>query len=225
MWRTSGPFGAPRLDCHLVQRPRTGERTEDRDHVALRGETEATPSLLPARPSVCDRDRASHDTHGRAVSPRDLVGEEQPAGERSGEAVCEPEVRVGLGERRGDPAQACGEHHRAGDVTARAEHDVGATSGEDPQAVGGRRRRAPGGAQLGRARPPRQSRDGERVEREARLRHQPRLDAVGSAGERHRHPAFAECFPDRERGTDVTRGSPGRDHARELRRRAHSLRC
>ena len=83
---------------------------------------------------------------------------------------------------------------------------------------------APGRARLGGA-PAWEARDRERVELETRLRHQPRLDAVGPAGERHRHAARAKCLPYCECGTDVTGGSPGRDHSRELRRLSHSPRC
>ena len=184
------------------------------------------PSTTPPNPAAMrDGDRAADHPHLRGVPSRNLVREEQALREGGRKPVREPEVSVRLGQRRRDSAQACGEHHRPGDVAAGAEHDVGPAAGEDPQAVRGSGRRAPGGADLGRTRLSRQPRDRKGVEREARLRHQPRLDAVWRAGERHRQSAFAERFPHCERGPDVTGCSSGRDHARELRRRAHSPRC
>ena len=225
MCRTEGPGRAPGRDRELVERSCPGERAEDGDDARARGEPEALATLRARRSLVRLRDRTPDDPHLLPVVPGDLVREEQPPRERRREPVGEPEVRVGLGQRRGDPAKAGCEHHRPGDEAAAAEHDVRAATGEDAEAVRRSGRGAPRGAELGRARPARKSGDGERVELEARLRHQPRLDAVGSAGERHRHSAFAERLPHGERRTNVTGGSPGRDHARELRRRAHSPRC
>ena len=49
-------------------------------------------------------------------------------------------MRVGLGQRRGDPHRRGGEHHRPGDVTAAAEDDVRPAALEDRAA---RERRAP----------------------------------------------------------------------------------
>ena len=222
---TAGPAGCPRLDGHLVDRARARVRAEDPDHRPRGWQAEQLPTGFARADEVRDGNRPPDDSHPRAVPSRDLVGEEQALRERSRKPVREPEMSVGLGQRRWDSAKACGEHHRPGDVAAGAEHDVGPAAGEDPQAVRGGGRRAPGGADLRRARLPRQPRDRKGVEREARLRHQPRLDAVWRAGERHRQSAFAKRFAHRERGPDVTGRSPGRDHARELRRRAHSPRC
>ena len=226
MWRTAGP-AAPHASTAISlsdRAPASAPKTATTG--AVRGKPEPRRALLAARAAVRDRDRAPDDAHLRAVPARDLVREEQPPRERRREPVGEPEVRVRLGQRRRDPAQPRGEHHRPGDVAARAEDDVRAAPGEDPRgsATGAAeaRQAARSWAALGRAR---EARDGKRVEREARLRHQPRLDAVGSAGERHRHSALAERLPDCESGPDVTGRSPGRDHARELRRRAHSPRC
>ena len=132
---------------------------------------------------------------------------------------------VGLGQGRRDPAQARRDDHRAGHVATAAEDDVGPALTEDRPA-GERRLRSPHerAHELER-RLAREAADLERVELEARLRNQPRLDAVGTAGERHARSARAQRFPDRERGSDVTGCSPCRYHDCELRRRAHSRRC
>ena len=131
------------------------------------------------------------------------------------------QVRVRLRERRRDAPQARGEHHRPRDEAARPEDDLRPAPGEDPQAVRRRGARSPGRAELSRTGRARQAGDEEGVEREARLRHQPRLDAVWCPGERHGHSAVAERLRDRERRPHVAGCSPGRDHARELRRRGH----
>ena len=97
---------APRLDRHLVQRPRAGERAEHGDD----GPRSAKPN--GARPSgardaaVRLRDRPADDAHLPAVAARDLVREEQAPRERRREPVREPEVRVGLRQRGGDAAGA-----------------------------------------------------------------------------------------------------------------------
>ena len=220
-----GPGGSPRGHRELVERPGAGEGAEDRDDVCVRGEPEALAPLTPGCARVRDRDRSPDDADLRPVVPGDLVGEEQPCGERRRHAVRQPEVRVGLGQRRRNSTETRGEHHRPGDEAAAAEDDVGPAPREDPEAVDGGGRRAPRSLNLCRTRSARKAGDGERVELEARLRHQPRLDAVWSAGERHSHSAIPKRFPHCERGTNVTGRSSGRDHACELRRRAHSPRC
>ena len=72
---------------------------------------------------------------------------------------------------------------------------------------------------------PRDPGDRERVELEAGLRNQLRLDAAARPGERHLHPALAQRFADRERWSDVPRCSARCDQTHELGRRFHSRRC
>ena len=172
-----------------------------------------------------DRDRAAHDLNLLAGAPRDVVGEKELRGKRRRQPIRETEMGIGLDERRRDPAEAGGEHHWARDVTAGAEDDVGLPSLQDRPA--GERCLActPERAEECDRRRPREAADRERVELEACLRNQLRLDAVGTAGERHGRSAGAQRFPDRERGPDVTCGPSRRDHDYELRRLGHSQRC
>lgn len=134
-------------------------------------------------------------------------------------------MRIGLGERRRNPTQTSGEHHRSSDITARTENDVGSATGKD---TGARNRRTHGmseGANEAEADSPRETGYRKRVELEACVRNQLRLDAAARPGERHRHSALAQRFGDRERRPDVPCRSPGRDQARELGRPFHSRRC
>ena len=120
--------------------------------------------------------------------------------ERRREPVREPEVRVGLGQRRRDPPPPRREHHRPGDVAAAAEHDVGPAPREDPRAgARARDRRAASARASASAGPPREARDAEGVELVARLRNEPRLDAIRRPGERHLHAARAQRLRDCER--------------------------
>ena len=106
-------------------------------------------------------------------------------------------MRVGLGQRAGDPPQPRGEHHRPGDVAAAAEHDVGAAAA---RGCGGTRR---GAATRLRERAQRARRwaaagareTRERVERVAALRNEPRLDAIRRPGERHFHVRARAALP------------------------------
>ena len=82
---------------------------------------------------MCPRDGTADDAVLPTVPPVDLVGEEDAPCERRREPVGETEVGVGLRQRGRDPAQARGEHHRAGDEAARAEHDRGPPPTEDAQ--------------------------------------------------------------------------------------------
>ena len=169
--------------------------------------------------------RATRHEVLRAISARDRVGEEDLLRERRREPVREAEVRVRLGQRCRNPAQPGGEHHRSGYVTTRAQHDVGAAAGEDAAASEWGTHGLRNGADEVETDPAREPRDLERVELEARLRNQTRLDASARPGERHRHPARAQGFGDRERGPDVPGCSARRDQARELGRPFHSPRC
>ena len=126
-----GAFITPRGDRHLVERRRPGERAEHGNDRRLGIDAEARPRLGAARAEVGRRDRPADDLDLVACPPLDLVGEEQLRGERRGKPVGEAEMRVGLGQRCRDPAQPGGEHHRAGDVAAAAEDDIGAPTAED----------------------------------------------------------------------------------------------
>ena len=125
-------------------------------------------------------------------------------------------MRVGLRERRRDPLQPGRKHHRAGDIAAAAEHDVGPAPPEDPQA---RRGRGGGEAERpreARARLPREALDAEGVEGVAALRNELRLDAIRRPGERHFHAARAQRLRYCERRGDVPHRSPGGDQAPQL---------
>ncbi len=84
----------------------------------------------------------SHDAVAGTVPTRDRVREEDTLREGRGEPVGETEMGVRLGQRRRDPAQPGGENHRARDVAAAAQHDVGPSAPEDAEAA----RTAPGRA-------------------------------------------------------------------------------
>ena len=165
-------------------------------------------------------------------APDDLVLRPPPARDRVGEV-----------DRRREAARRAGSRARGGRRPPSAPPGCAVGARPPPSARRrsrrrrGRRRAAAGRGSAGRPRgahrreraPSPSCRDGrrgksgdlERVELEARLRHQPRLDAVCRPGERHGRSACAQRLRDRESGPDVTCRSPGRDHAHELRRRAH----
>ena len=122
-------------------------------------------------------------------------------------------------------AVALAEFLRCLHVPAPAEHDVGPTAPEDPQGGEWGRQRPPRGTHLREAGLAGEPGDAERVELEAGLRNQPRLDALARPCERHRHPALPQRFRDGEGEPDVTRRPAGCDQAHELGRPGHSPRC
>ena len=216
---------APRLDDELVQRERAGERAEHTEDPSLRRQLE------DARASGCGtgRERAGigrpTTAHLRAVAGRDRVREEEPARERRREAVREPEVRVGLAQRGRDAHRRGREDHRAGDVAAAAEHDVGPPGAQDPPARERSRaceQQRPGERQR---RLPRKAGDAEGVELEAGFRNQLRFDAIRRPGERHLHAAAPQRFRDGECRQHVSGRSPGRDQAPQLLLGSHAERC
>jgi hypothetical protein len=108
---------------------------------------------------------------------------------------------------------------------AAAEHDVRPPL---PQDLPARDRRAAGAEQRlqqRRRRLARQPGDLERVELVARLRNQPRLDAIRRPGERHVHAARVQRLGDGECRQHVSCRSPGRDHAPQLTPCGHDSRC
>ena len=219
------PVLPERVDGELVQRLRAGEPAEHREHGTVRREPEARAALVSRRLRDARRGRSPDDAILATVAPGDRVGEEDAPSEGRGEPVREAEVRVRLGQRGGDPAQARGQHHRACDVAAPAEDDVRPPAREDPAARERRPHRLGERAHQPEAESAREARDREGVELEARLRNEPRLDAVGRPGERHRHSALAQRFGDGERGPNVPGCPARRDHAPKIRRPFHSRRC
>ena len=78
-----------------------------------------------SRASLCGivrarrRDRPADDAEARLVPALERIGEEDPLREPERHPVREPEVRVGLGERRRDAHRRGREDHRPGDVARR----------------------------------------------------------------------------------------------------------
>ena len=154
----------------------------------------------------------------------DRKREEDAPRERHREPVREPEVRVGLHDRRRHAPPRRREHHRPGDVPAAAEDDVGAARRENPAAGGRRATREQDRANERRRRPTRQPGDPERVELVACVRNELRLDAIRRPGERHVHAAPAERLRHRERRQHVAGRSPGGDQAVKLALFRHDFR-
>ena len=213
-----------RLDRKLIQRPRAGEGAEDAEHGAVARQVEQVACLFSRDGPRAGRDRpASHAVLAPAPAA-DRVGEEHAAGERGGEAVCEPEVRVGLGEGGRDPAAPGREHHRPGHEAAASEYHVRTATREDACARDG----SPAGQQERagelRAGTPREAGDPEGVELVARGRDERRLSAIRRPCERHAHAARPQRLRDRERRQDVSRRPSGRDQALELALHRHGHR-
>ena len=183
---------AESLDRELVQRLRACEAAEDCEHRTVGRQPEERAALLLRRTEVCGGIGRPTTRYFRSSRPSIAYARKTP-GQRRRQPVREPEVGVRLGQRRRDPAQACREHHRPGDVPAAAEHHVRTPPREDPLHAKGARRPARRADETDR-RASREARDGEGVELEAGVRNEPRLDAVGRPGERHRHPARAKSF-------------------------------
>ena len=146
-WSTAGP-GAPNASTANSFSARAPERAaEDEQHRPVRGEPEDAPRLGSRQRPRARRERPARHAVLRAVAAVDRKREEDALRERRRKPVREPEVRVGLRHRRRDPAAGGREHHRAGDVAAAAEDDVGPAAFEDPRG----RRRARGRASTARA--------------------------------------------------------------------------
>ena len=125
-------------------------------------------------------------------------------------------MRVGLGQRGRHALAAGGDQHRPRHVAAGSENDVRLAPLQDSPAGERRPPREESGAKLRQPRPPGQPRHTERVELVARVRNEPRFDAIRRPGERHGCSAGAQGLRHGERGQDVTRGPPGRDQAAKL---------
>ena len=98
----------------------------DEQHRAVGRQLEDLARLVLRDRARAGRDRPADDAEARLVPALERVGEEDALRERKRQPVREPEVRVGLGERRRDAHRRGGEHHRPGDVAAAAVDDVGA---------------------------------------------------------------------------------------------------
>ena len=227
MWSTPGPLSpqAPTASSLSDRAPARAPNT------ATTGPSRGRPNR--ARPSSrvaprCARGIGpSDDPVLRARPARDLVGEEHPPCERARPAGSRAR---GARPPRSAPPECRAAGRRAPSARRRshlrrARRRAGAAPGS-PGRRTARARRCQHGPQRARGESSaREAGDRERVELEAGFRNQPRLDAVGRPGERHRHAALAKRLRDCEGGPDVTGRSPGRDHAHELRRLVHSRRC
>ena len=211
--RSGVPVG---LDREVVQAARPREGAEEGERRPLLGQAEASPPFGPGDAAV----RLGHGPPGdpvlRAVASVDPVREEDAPRKRSREPVRQPEMSVGLGQRRRELAAPRGVDHRPGDVPAAAEHDVRPSPFQDR---GAGTRRTAGGDQRPQERDrgtAREARDLERVELVARLGDEPSLDAIRRPGERHRDAALAQRLRHGERRQDVTRRASGGDQAPQL---------
>ena len=219
------PELAERVDSELVQRLRTRQAAEHGEHGPIRRQPEQRSPVRLLGAEVRRRDRTADDPVLRAVAALDGVREEHAPGQRRGEPVREPEVRIGLGEHGRNASQPRCEHHRPCDVAPAAEDDIGTTARQDPAADERRTHRLTDGAEEPEADASREAGDREGVELEAGLRNELRLDAVWRPGERHRHSAFPKHLCDCERGPDVSCRPSRRDHAPKPWRPVHSRRC
>ena len=200
--------------------PRRAHRTRRAPELSGGSPKSARPSAFPAPRCAAGIGRPT-TRYLRPSRPGIAVGEEDATRKRRCEAIREPEVCVGLRERSRNAPQPRRQHHGACDVASTAEHDVGSPLRKDSAAREGRSNRLRERSYQAEPDAPRKSRDRERVELEARLRNELRLDAVGRPGERHCHSARAQRFRDCESGPDVTGCPSRRDHAPKLRRPFH----
>ncbi len=194
-----------------VERAGAERAAEDRDDLLLGLDRVGGASLLAGGRDEGGIDRTADDAVARRLAARHREGQQHQPHERGRQAVGEPEVRVGLEQRRRDAAARRGGQHRAGHVAAGAEHHVGPHAAEDARAG---RRRGHGTdrrADQGGAEPPLEAGHPEGVERVAASGHHRRLDALRRAGEVHLRAARDELVRDRERGRDVTDGAARRD--------------
>ena len=106
-------------------------------------------------------------------------------------------MRVGFEHCRRDATPCGGEHHRAADVAAATEHDVGTPRGQDSRTRRGCASREQERARERRRGPSRQAGDREGVELVPRLRDESSLDAVRRPGKGHVDAALLERLSDR----------------------------
>ena len=209
---------AERVGHREVDAERAREGAEGGHHEGIVGQLERLSRLCALRVEEAPRDRTADDAVAIAVAALDREGEEHAPGERRGEPVREAEVRVGLGQHRGQPQGARRGQHRPGDEAAAAEHGVGLAAAQDARA--GERRSGIAGER------PHELERGlaleavhlEPVERVAGLRHQAGLDAARGPREADRRAAQHELLCDREGRHHVSRGAAGGDHDRGHRR-------
>jgi hypothetical protein len=133
-------------------------------------------------------------------------------------------VRVRLRKRGGNLPRPRRENHRAADVAAPAEHDIRLPARQD---LAARKRGAAGERERPQQRErelARKAGDAERIELEAGLRNELRLESIRRPGEGHPHAVPAQRLGDGDRRRHVTARPPGCDQARELAVRLHQ-RC
>ena len=225
MCRIAGPTSSERLDDELVERPGARERAEDDEHRHVLRQLEDL-----ARLGLRNRPRARRESGARR---RGTCCPSARRADRRGTRASRTARRAGSQARARRPLRSAQPGSRAFARRApsarrrsrrrRGRHPAGAP--EDPPAVerrGAREEERP--RECGR-RPPREAADAERVELVARLRNEPRFDAIRRPGERHVYASRRQRFRDRERGQDVTGRPAGCDQTPKLLLRSHDWRC
>ncbi len=221
---TSGPASAHASSAISFRRRAPSEPPKTR----TAGVSAARPRRARASSRSTARDAAGMGLPtARYLAPwcGEREGEEHAVGERRREPVGQPEMRVGLGDRARDPAQARREDHRAGDVAACSEHGLRPSPVENPQA-GSRGGECPsGGAHERRTGPAREPRDREGVELVPELRNEPRFDAIRRPGEGHQSSPPPQRLRHGQRRRDVSDRPAGRYQEPQLPLVRHYARC
>ena len=222
------PDRPERLHRPLVQRPRAGPSAGDQEDGAVDRKPELLARALP-RPRL-RRARQGPADHSvlRARPSSDLVGEEDPSREGRRKAVREPEMRVGLRQRRGHALRPRCEHHRAGHESPGAENDIRPAPREDAPARERSHCRLSERPQQREARPAWETRNAERVELVAGGGDELRLSSLRRPRERDVDAAFPQRVRHREGRQHVSGRPAGRDQAPKLRRvhsQPHSRGC
>ena len=191
---------------------------EDEQHAPVLRQPEARGGPPRAAP-VATGDGIGRPTTRYFAPSRPSIGYARNTrrAKRTASRFARPRCASASVDRRRDPRRPGCDDHRARDVAARrrARRPGGGARGSR----GTRAARAGPSPERPRELEPRSAReagDRERVELVARLRNEPRLDALRRPGERHRRAARGERVRDRERGQHVPRRPAGRDQAPQL---------
>ncbi len=203
------------LERRLVQPPGALAAARDEHDGPLLREPEPAP-----RPRavllLCDQRASRHGAPDDPVLPTrptgERIGEEDALRERGGEAVREPELRVGLRQGGRDAEQPRRRHHRPRRVAAGPEHDVGPATPQDPDAGGRCLRRHADCLQRRQADVTGNPADVELVHLVAGVDEDATLSAR-RPGEGHVHPASRQLLRDCQSRQHVPRRSPGPDRA------------